>query len=84
MAKRTRDGDDFLSGYCCALSAAMNGEDGTATSYIEAVRACGAKTLLEFAKRTDDMELPKIRAAVAEIKRREKPVPSGRDPGGEG
>jgi hypothetical protein len=61
--------DDFYSGYCCALSAAMNGEDGTATAYVEAVAACGAKELLAFAQRTDDMELPKIRAAVAELKR---------------
>lgn len=64
--------DAFFGGYCCALSAACYGDDGTSTSYVEAVAAAGADELLAYARREDEMELPKIRAAVESIKRRER------------
>ena len=64
--------DAFLGGYCCCLSAALNGDDGTSMSYIEAVAAAGAKELLAYAKREDEMELPRIRRAVAEMRARKQ------------
>jgi hypothetical protein len=56
--------DAFYGGYCCALSAALNGDDGTSTEYVEAVVACGMEGLLAYAIREDEMELPNIRRAV--------------------
>ena len=64
--------DAFLGGYCCCLSAALNGDDGTSMSYIEAVAAAGAKELLAYAKREDEMELPRIIRAVAEMRARKQ------------
>lgn len=63
--------DAFLGGFCCCLSAAFYGDDGTSTYYVEAVSTCGGDDLLAYARRERDMELPNIRRAVKEIRRRE-------------
>ncbi len=61
--------DAFFAGYCCALSAYGCQDDGISANYVAAVRAVGAMDLLNYARRKKDMELPKIRRAVRELKK---------------
>jgi hypothetical protein len=62
----------FFGGYCSALSAALYGDDGTATHYVEAIEAAGAEKVLRWARANDEMELPRIRQAVKCIRERRK------------
>lgn len=66
-----RECDAFYGGVCTTLSAAFGtvGEDGTSTYYLEAVAVHDAGELLGFARRNQDMELPRIRRAVRYLKR---------------
>lgn len=65
----------FYGGYACALSAAVNmAESGTHTSYLQAMRElgpAGRREFLNWAKRNQDIELPRIRQAMRFLK--EKP-----------
>lgn len=70
-AAERRERDAFYGGYCCALTAALFGDDGTSTGYVEAVGAVDARELLNFARRNNDRELPNIRRAIRSIAHRD-------------
>lgn len=62
----------FVDGYLACLHAFSPHQDGDSTAFIEAVRAGGAKTLLNRARKLDDIVLPELRKAVKEINRRKR------------
>lgn len=54
--------DAFYGGYCCALSAALYGDDGTSPGYLEALGAVSEPELLGYVRRNpDEMEAANIR-----------------------
>lgn len=70
--KSKKELDAFYGGYCCCLSAALYGDDGTSPGYLEALAAVGAEELLAYAKRTKDMERKRIANGVRFLRKRER------------
>jgi hypothetical protein len=61
----------FVDGYLACLFAFTGHHDGGDVEFIEAVRAFGSTTtLLNRARKNDDIVLPHLRKALREIKRR--------------
>lgn len=79
MAKRTRWHIGFDDGVLVALLVLHRYNGMVTEEYKDIVRGCGGHELLKHAKHIDDSQVPHIEEALGI-----SPVPSERDPGGEG